>query len=62
MREDAEDITLPSSTVRFNRDLDEQILRQEPPDELTRAAPWYQRRFPAVATAITTAIKAILST
>jgi hypothetical protein len=26
-----------------NWKLDLQILRREPPDEITRAAPWYQR-------------------
>lgn len=40
---------LPSSTVQHNRELDEQILRQEPPDDLTRAAAWWQRRYFATA-------------
>ena len=37
--------TLPSSTVQHNVLLDEQILRQEPYDAITKAAPWWQRRF-----------------
>jgi hypothetical protein len=36
--------TLPSSTKQFNKELDAQILKQEPPDDLTRDAPWWQRR------------------
>jgi hypothetical protein len=27
----------------INQKLDLEILRREPPDEITRAAPWYQR-------------------
>jgi hypothetical protein len=30
-------------TKERNRELDKLILKREPPDEITRAAPWYQR-------------------
>ena len=36
---------LPSSTVQHNIALDLEILRQEPYDAITKAAPWWQRRF-----------------
>ena len=39
--------TVPTSTVRHNNMLDRQILKREPPDEITRAAPWYQRLWQA---------------
>jgi hypothetical protein len=39
--------TKPSDTYERtkerNRKLDLEILRREPPDEITRVAPWYQR-------------------
>jgi hypothetical protein len=34
---------ISSETKDLNQKLDLQILKQEPPDEITRAAPWYQR-------------------
>ena len=30
-------------TKERNRELDKLILKREPPDEITQAAPWYQR-------------------
>lgn len=39
--------TGPTSIVRHNNMLDRHILKREPPDEITRAAPWYQRLWQA---------------
>jgi hypothetical protein len=52
MRKVADNVTLPTSTRKLNAELDARILRNEPADEITRAACWYQRRF---ATAFSTA-------
>jgi hypothetical protein len=41
-----EKITSPREGVKENnKKLDAEILRREPPDEITRDAPWYQRRY-----------------
>ncbi len=40
MSDDEPRATLPTSTVRHNKKLDEEILKKEPPD---RDAPWWQR-------------------
>jgi len=44
--DDRDSATLPTSTVRFNQELDAQIVSQEPRD---LDAPWWQRKFFATA-------------
>ena len=49
--------TLPSSTVAFNAALDAEIMKREPPDALTQAAPWFQRRLATLMSTVKNWIK-----